>query len=151
MRLALGDGRRPFDSTCHVGPVEGQPPGRILRTDPPLDDLEDFAMRATRSPRNGVTLFELGGWRVQLSAVHGNQAVAHELASLVSRIREAEPVDDVIDPRFEKTDKIFARDTGASNRLFVVPPELLLEHTVGCTCSLFLPQLEAAVTDLPSA
>src|SRR5262245_48295920 len=69
-------------------------------------------------------------------------AVAHELARLGARSREAEPVDDVVEARLEHAQEVLARDAGPLRRLLVVRPELLLEQAVVATSLLLLTQLE---------
>ena len=73
------------------------------------------------------------------------------MASLVSGIGEADPVDDVIEAGFEEADEVLARDSGSADSFLVVAHELLLEHAIGDAGALLFAQLEAAVRDLAAA
>src|SRR5207245_5678382 len=74
-----------------------------------------------------------------------------ELARLCARDCEAEPVDDVVEPRLEHPEQGLARDTGALRRLRVVGAELLLEQAVVAARLLLLAQLEQVLGLLDAA
>ncbi len=53
-----------------------------------------------------------------------DHAVADDLAGLVAGFAEAETVDDVVEPRFEDADEVFAGNAGAADGFLVVADEL---------------------------
>ena len=79
--------------------------------------------------------------------------MAHELARLRARAGEAEPVDDVVEPRLEHPQQVLARGAEAAGRLLVRRAELLLEQAVVAARLLLLAELEQvlALLDAPAA
>src|SRR5262249_5178733 len=79
---------------------------------------------------------------VDAAAVHGEVAVAHELPGLCAGRREAEPVDDVVEPGLERTKEVLAGNAALARRLLVVGAELRLEQAVVAAGLLLLAQLQ---------
>src|SRR6185436_16333827 len=90
----------------------------------------------------------LVGRNVDLLAVDGEVAVAHELARLRPRRREAEPVDDVVEPPLELLQEQFAGDALPPIGFLEVAAELVLQHAVGALDLLLLSQLNAVTHHL---
>src|SRR6266536_3304281 len=78
-------------------------------------------------------------------------AVAHELAGLSTRGREAEPVDDVVEASLEHPQQLLAGHARALRRLLVVAAELLLEQAVVAARLLLLAQLQQVLALLDPA
>ena len=68
--------------------------------------------------------------------------MAHELAGLSARGREAEAVDDVVEPGLEDAQEVLAGDAALPARLGVVGAELRLEQAVVAARLLLLAQLQ---------
>ena len=85
---------------------------------------------------------------VHLLAVDGEVAVADELARLRARRREAQPVDDVVEPALEHLQQQLARDALLPVGRLEVAAELVLEHAVGALDLLLLAQLHAVADHL---
>src|SRR3954447_16964471 len=100
-----------------------------------------FLRRRARAHREHVVGAELEARDVHAPAVHEEVAVADELAGLRARRREAQPVDDVVEPQLEEAEQDLTGDAGAPRRLLVVVAELLLEHAVVPLRLLLLAQL----------
>ncbi len=64
------------------------------------------------------------------AAVDGDVAVVDHLARRAARGGQAEPEDDVVEPRLEELKQGLARDAATPQCDLVVAPELLLEQTV---------------------
>src|SRR4029450_10882917 len=94
---------------------------------------------------------QLEGGDVRRDAVHGEVAVADELAGLGPRAGEAHPVDDVVEAQLERPEKALARDAGAVLGDVEVVAELALEHAIDATDLLLLAKLEAEVAHLATA
>src|SRR5204863_3091290 len=77
--------------------------------------------------------------------------VADELARLRAGGGEAEPVDDVVEPRLEHPQQVLARDARALRGLRVVGAELLFEQTVVPARLLLLAQLQQVLALLDAA
>src|SRR5581483_7158347 len=107
----------------------GRVPDRLLR-------------RRVRRDGDNVVRSNLVARDVHAAAVHVEVAVAHELARLCARRREAETVDDVVEPRLQHPQKLLPGDAGAPGRLLVVRAELLLEQAVVAASLLLLAQLQ---------
>ena len=88
---------------------------------------------------------------VHAPAVDVEMPVAHELPCLRARRREAEAVDDVIEPQLERAEQVLARDTRLLRRLLVVRAELLLEQAVVAARLLLLTQLQQVLALLDAA
>src|SRR5579885_237273 len=73
-------------------------------------------------------------------AVDLEVSVAHELARLRDRAREAEPVDHVVEPALEQHQQVLARDPRHPLGVLEVAGELLLEHPVDALYLLLLAQ-----------
>src|ERR671930_1363270 len=140
----------------------------------PLEDLPGEAVVVGLEPRRdgrrevgGVADHRLGGaaWSdgddvvrldlvardVHAAAVHVEVPVPHELARLRARDREAEPVDDVVEPGLEHPQQGLAGDARALRRLRVVGAELVLEQAVVAARLLLLAQLEQVLGLLDAA
>ena len=92
-----------------------------------------------------VTGFELGRRDVDDLAVDFDALVAHELASLRSRRRDAHAVHGVVEPTFQQAQQVLTRRAFQLRRALVIVAELPLEHAVHATQLLLLTQLEAIV------
>src|SRR5579862_1376621 len=79
---------------------------------------------------------------VDPAAVDQEVAVPNELAGLCTRGGEAEPVDDVVEPRLEHPQQVLAGDAALAGRLGVVGAKLRLEQAVVAARLLLLAQLE---------
>src|SRR5262249_30150003 len=88
------------------------------------------------------------GRNVDLLAVDREMAMAHELARLRPRRREAKPVDDVVEPALQHLEQQLARDALRPIGRFEVAAELILEHAVGALDLLLLAQLYAVSHEL---
>src|SRR5205814_10208783 len=77
--------------------------------------------------------------------------VTDELAGLCARGCEAEPVDDVVEPRLEHPQQLLAGDARTARRLLVVGAELLLEQAVVAARLLLLAQLQQVLALLDPA
>src|SRR6266849_1284511 len=67
---------------------------------------DDRLGRGTRLERDDVVRLDLIAGDVHAAAVHVEVAVADELAGLRARGGEAEPVDDVVEPRLEHPEQV---------------------------------------------
>ena len=85
---------------------------------------------------------------VDLAAVHREVAVAHELTRLRPRRRQAEAVDDVVEPALEQLQQRLARDAARPVGHLEVAPELVLENAVDALDLLLLAQLQAVAHEL---
>src|SRR5262249_28069723 len=65
--------------------------------------------------------------------------------------REAEPVDDVVEPGLERTKEVLAGNAALARRLLVVGAELRLEQAVVAAGPLLLPPLQQGIGLLDSA
>src|SRR5262249_27381099 len=83
--------------------------------------------------------------------VHVEVPVADELAGLRARRGEAEPVDDVVEPRLERAEEVLAGDARAARRLRIVDLELLLGQAVVAARLLLLAELEQVLALLDAA
>src|SRR5262249_12970217 len=106
-----------------------------------------------RRERNDVVRLDLVARDVHAAAVDLEVAVADELARLRARRREAEPVDDVVQARFEHPQQVLACDARALGRLRVVGAELVFEQAVVAARLLLLAQLQEVLglLDAPAA
>src|SRR5262249_41891316 len=80
---------------------------------------------------------------VDLLAVDGEMAVAHELARLGARCRESQAVHDVVQPPLEHLQQQLARDPLLPVGRFEIAAELVLEDAVRALDLLLLAQLDA--------
>ena len=71
--------------------------------------------------------------------------MADELARFSSGRAEAHSVDDVVKPRFEQPQEVFAGRALAPRRLGEVAPKLPLEQAIGATQLLLFAQLLAII------
>src|SRR5207247_2040450 len=85
---------------------------------------------------------------VHLLAVDEEVPVAHELPGLRTRRRQAEPVDDVVEPPLEKLQQRHARDAARPLGRLEVAAELILEHAVDALHLLLLAELQAVAGEL---
>src|SRR4051794_34984101 len=85
---------------------------------------------------------------VDLAAVHGEVAMANELARRRARGCEPEPIRHVIQTPLEQLQQRFAGNAARAFRLLEVAAELILEHTVNALDLLLLAQLDAVADDL---
>src|SRR6185312_15463882 len=107
--------------------------------------------RAARRHRDDVVRLDLVARDVDPAAVDVEVAVADELARLRARGREAEPVDDVVEPRLEHPQQLLAGHARALRGLGVVGAKLLLEETVVAARLLLLAQLQQVLALLDPA
>src|SRR6266542_1970434 len=112
---------------------------------------DDLSRRRARRDRDDVVGLALVARDVDPAAVHLEVPVPHELASLRPGGGEAEPVDDVVQPRLEHPQQVLAGDAGPAGRLGVVRPELLLEQAVVPARLLLLAQLQQVLGLLDAA
>src|SRR5438445_1317494 len=91
------------------------------------------------------------GGDVDGTAVDGGVAVGDELAGVPPRCREADPVDDVVEPRLQEAQQVEAGDAGHLRRPIEVEPELALEQEVDAARALLGSQLDAVVRHLAAA
>src|SRR5688572_10023364 len=75
-------------------------------------------------------------------------AVAHQLPRLRPRRREAEAVDDVVEPPLEQLQQRLAGDPARAIRHLEVPAELVLQHAVDALDLLLLAQLQTVADQL---
>src|SRR5215211_4260571 len=92
--------------------------------------------------RHDVLLADPVGRDVDLDAVHREVAVAHQLAGGVAGRREAGPVDDVVETGLQDAQQVLTGLAGATVRLLVVAPELLLQDAVDAGGLLLLAHLQ---------
>ena len=111
----------------------------------------DLLGRAARLEHDDVVGLDLVARDVHAPAVDLEVAVAHELPSLGTRGREAQAVDDVVQPRLEQAKEVLAADARAAGGLLVVVPELALEQAVVAARLLLLAQLEQVLRLLDAA
>ena len=105
-------------------------------------------LRARAAHRDDVARLDRVGRDVHLPAVDQEVAVAHELPRLRARGREAEPVDDVVEPPLEQLQQRLAGDAARAIRHLEVAAELVLEHAVDALDLLLLAQLQAVADEL---
>src|SRR2546421_753277 len=91
------------------------------------------------------------GGDVDGTTVDGEVAVGDELAGVPPRCREADAVDDVVEPRLQEAHQVEAGDAGHFRRPVEVEPELALEQEVDAARALLGPQLDAVVRHLAAA
>ena len=101
--------------------------------------------------RDDVVGRDLVARDVHPAPVDGEVAVPDELARLGARGREAEPVDDVVEPGLEHPQQVLAGDAALPVRLLVVGAELGLEQAVVAARLLLLAQLEQVLGLLDAA
>src|SRR5436853_3965469 len=77
--------------------------------------------------------------------VHGDRLVAHQLARLGARGREAHAIHHVVQPALEQLQQVLAGGTAPAGGFVVVVAELPLEHPVHAAQFLLLAQLQAVV------
>src|SRR5262249_9827351 len=92
--------------------------------------------------RDHVLGAHLVGGHVDPAPVDHPVAMADQLARLAPRCGEAEPDEDVVQPRLEQAQKVLTGHALLPGGLFVVGPELLLEHLVVAASLLLLSQLD---------
>jgi hypothetical protein len=88
-----------------------------------------------------VTLLNLKRGDIHLTAVDLDVSVIDKLPGLSTRSREAGTVDDIVQATFEHEQKILARDTFLTTRLFEIVSELFFKNEVDAFDLLFLTQL----------
>src|SRR5689334_17871588 len=161
LRVVLHD-QLLLDRRVDVGPV-GEPehgarqvvvvglePGRHRRRQ--VGRVGDDGLgRRPFAHRDDVTRGYLVRRDVHLLAVDREVVVPHELPALRPRGREAEPVDDVVEPQLEHAQEVLAGDAAAAAGLGVVAAELRLEHAVVAAHLLLLAQLEQVLGLLDAA
>ena len=117
-----------------------------------IEGVAHRLLRGRAGPeRDDVVRANLVARDVHAAAVDLEVAVADELAGLRARGGEAEPVDDVVEPRLEHPQQLLARHAGALGRLLVVGAELGLEETVVPARLLLLAQLQQVLGLLDAA
>src|SRR5215207_9976424 len=90
------------DSPTQGRSIDGEPLRRLVAAERLLDDLEGLASAAALADLDLVAGPELVGRDVGGPAVHGQVAVADELAGLGAGRREAPAVDDVVEPELQR-------------------------------------------------
>src|SRR6266576_1549463 len=139
------------DFRGHVVFVEAEPGNDrplLARVEGVLDAGDLFARVLDRdhiADAHGV------GGDVDGTAVDGEVAVGDELPSVPTRCREADAVDDVVEPRLQEAQQVEAGDAGHLRRPIEVEPELALEQEVDAARALLGPQLDAVVRHLAAA
>src|SRR5438445_935707 len=139
------------DFRGHVVFVEAEPGNDrplLARVEGVLDAGDLFARVLDRdhiADAHGV------GGDVDGTAVDGEVAVGDELAGVPPRCREADAVDDVVEPRLQEAQQVEAGDAGHFRRPVEVEPELALEQEVDAARALLGPQLDAVVRHLAAA
>src|SRR5436309_10380097 len=115
------------------------------RLDRGLDLLVDPALLLDG---NDLSLPDPVGRDRDLPGVDGDVPVAHELASLRTRGRETQGVDDVVQTSLELLEQVGARDPFAPLRLREGQPELALEQAVDPLDLLLLAELDSVPEQL---
>src|SRR6266576_3247551 len=139
------------DFRGHVVFVEAEPGNDrplLARVEGVLDAGDLFARVLDRdhiADAHGV------GGDVDGTAVDGEVAVGDELAGVPPRRREADAVDDVVEPRLQEAQQVEAGDAGHLRRPVEVESELALEQEVDASGTLLGPQLDAIVRHLAAA
>src|SRR5262249_35111405 len=85
----------------------------------------------------------LEGRNIDAPFVHSKESVANKLARLCPGACKSQPVDDVIQPHFEKLKERFARNALSALGFREVAAELALEHAVNTAEFLLFPKLHA--------
>src|SRR5882672_6522732 len=120
------------------------------RTTAPARSLERSldvnVVRALLADRDLVPDLHLERGDVHLAPVDADVTVAHELAGLASRHREAQPENHVVQAAFEQLEQHLAGHALPLRGLFKIVAELRFEQVVNSLDALFLSQL-FAVTD----
>src|SRR2546427_1473691 len=88
---------------------------------------------------------------VDETAVDGEVAVRDELPGVTPRRGEADPVDDVVQPRLQQPEQVEAGDAGHLGGAIEVEPELALEQEVDPARALLGAQLDPVVGHLAAA
>src|SRR3954452_20194472 len=88
---------------------------------------------------------------VDLAAVDEEVAVLDQLAGHVAAVREAGPVDNVVQAPLEDLEQVLTGLAGTPVGLLVVTAELLLEHAVDAGALLLLPLLQQVLAVLRAA
>src|SRR5439155_24386283 len=88
---------------------------------------------------------------VDKAAVDGDVPVGDELAGVAPRGGEADPVDDVVEPRLQQAEQVEAGDAGHLRGPVEVEPELALEQEVDAARALLGSQLDPVVGHLAAA
>src|SRR6266480_4444700 len=88
---------------------------------------------------------------VDKTAVDGDVPVGDELPGVTPRGGEADPVDDVVEPRLQQAEQVEAGDAGHLRRPVEVEPELALEQEVDAARALLGAQLDPVVGHLAAA
>src|SRR6202165_2727860 len=88
------------------------------------------------------------GGDVDEPAVDGDVSMGDELPGIAPRGGEADPVDNVVQPRLQEAEQVEAGDAGHLRRAVEVEPELTLEQKVDPARALLGPQLDPIVGHL---
>src|SRR5438132_1016140 len=152
--VAVGDQVQPLEVEDDLGDVllvEAEPGTDrplLARVEGVLDAGDLFARVLDRdhiADAHGV------GGDVDGTAVDGEVAVGDELAGVPPRCREADAVDDVVEPRLQEAQQVEAGDAGHFRRPVEVESELALEQEVDAARALLGSQLDAVVRHLAAA
>src|SRR5207247_1831863 len=146
----IGSRRQSLDAAreslgAHLEPLRNASPLRKLER---LTDAGDLA--APLAHRDRVPGPHQVRRHIDLPAVDAEVAVPHELPRLGARGREAEPIDDVVEPPLEQLEQGLARHAPPPVRHREVPPELPFEHTVDASQLLLLTELHRVLGELRS-
>src|SRR5215210_3189338 len=116
-----------------------------------LDARPDHrVLTAALLDHDGLVGLDLVRGDADLAAVHQHVAVADELPRLGPRSREAEAVDDVVEPPLQHHQEVLAGDALAAVGLLEIVAELALEHAIDALDLLLLAELQA-VAQRPTA
>src|SRR5215212_5081146 len=86
VRFAVSDRRGSSHASREVRDIERKPGRWVLGFHRLLDDLVVLAADTARREGDGIALLQVGRGDIQLAAVHGDEAVADDLASLIAGI-----------------------------------------------------------------
>src|SRR5437867_3364600 len=127
----------------HLEPLRHASPLRQLER---LTDARDLA--APLAYRDRVAGSHEVRWHIDLPSIHAEVSVPHELPRLGTRGREAEPIDDVVEPPLEQLEQGLTRDPSRPVGKREVSPELPFEHAVDASQLLLLAQLNRVLGEL---
>ena len=80
--------------------------------------------------RDLVTGFHVIGSDIDVPSIDLDVTVGYELTRPIARVGQAEPIDHVVEPRFEKLEQDFAGDAAPGKRGLEIAAELAFEQSV---------------------
>src|ERR1017187_4484515 len=113
-----------------------------------LRRLDHHQLVAPLADRDLVSRIDLEGRNIDLAAVDQYVAVAHDLAGLTTRGREAQAIHHVVQAAFELLQQQFAGDPLGTGGLLEVVTELAFQGEVGSLRLLLLAKLKSVSHDL---